>query len=276
MTGTYVSVPWNRAFVSVHGAKPMVTDGGLRYGLPERSAWVGGYDGPKAVPDPIRVREAFTTTLAGPIAYTLNLEGPHHTLVTSEVGAARARQHAQNHVDLVGIIRAANPQARIGHYPCAIARDYWTAVQYDALLRSRPTDFARLVAWAQTLWLQSPWQRYSRWQRSNDNVAFLIAELDYVSFSLYRLYQDQPEAYIRLHVAEARRLAGDKPVLPYFMPVYHNLNREVGGQPIPLDLWERDIHLAWNHGVDGVVIWASDIKLVRPEYVEIAQRYFPS
>jgi hypothetical protein len=66
---------------------------------------------------------------------------------------------------------------------------------------------------------------------------------------------------------EARRMGGRKKIYPFVWPRYHNSNKKVGGQTIPLDEWRFHVRRVLKYA-DGCVVWGA--KEEHDEHVWIA------
>lgn len=231
------------------GVTPAIVEGGGRYlnriGR-EDSWWVGGYNGPKEVFDPVKLELAFKRIEPGTL-YVINIE--HWPLDVRRDDPRAVRQSVDRIRELSAAIRRINPHIRLGFYAFTPLRDYWSPVHLEHEL-SRPVPASVPLDRARTA--------YTRWIDASRAVADLLDGLDYVMPSVYRFYQDQSPAYVRDNVKLAVELGGDRPVVPFFWPQFHNSNREVGNLTMSLKQWREDLKLAFDAGADGVILWGME------------------
>ena len=97
---------------------------------------------------------------------------------------------------------------------------------------------------------------FVKWQGSNDFLAPLIAEKGALYPSLYTFYNDRAEwvKYAQANIAEAKRIAGGKPIYPYIWPRYHE-GGNMGNIYIDYEFWKLQLQTIKEAGVDGVIIW---------------------
>lgn len=129
-------------------------------------------------------------------------------------------------------IKAEAPDIHVGTYGTIPLPDYWRAIR-------GPVS-----------------KEYQAWQRDNDRLEELVAQLDALYPSLYTYYPDR-QGWVNFAVAqltEAKRKAHGKPVYAFLMPIYHESNRQLGLRPLDSDYWELQLNTVAQHA-DGVVIW---------------------
>jgi hypothetical protein len=117
--------------------------------------------------------------------------------------------------------------------------------------------------------LRRYWDRDDGWRARNDAIAPIIDQSDVLFVSVYDFYGDEESgteadsAYVRENVAEALRLAGGRPVLPYVWHRYHDSNATLGGRLIGEDEFRRHVGAifeAEHRGARaaGMVWWGAD------------------
>jgi hypothetical protein len=124
------------------------------------------------------------------------------------------------------------PGIKVGYYSHPPVSDYWRAVK-DPVTRE-----------------------YREWQRDNDRLKHLAAEVDVFYPSLYTFYNDSRGwgRYAAAQIREARSYPGDKPVYAFLWPQYHGSNKLLAHQFIPTGFWRFQLDTVRKHA-DGVVIW---------------------
>jgi hypothetical protein len=231
------------------GVTPAIVEGGGRYlnrmGR-EDSWWVGGYHGSKEVFDPIKLEWAFKRLEPGTL-YVINIE--HWPLDVRRDDPRAVRRSVDRIRELSAAIRRINPDIRLGFYAFTPLRDYWSPVEVE-VERTKATPVESRIARTEAV--------RDRWIEGSRAVADLLDGLDYAMPSVYRFYQEQSPAYIRDNVKLAAELGGDRPVVPFFWPQFHNSNREVGNLTMSLNQWREDLKLAFDAGADGVILWGMD------------------
>lgn len=125
---------------------------------------------------------------------------------------------------------AVKPTLQVGIYSMAPKRDYFRATK------------------------QAP--GFDAWQAENDRVEGLVTNAKVILPSLYAFYPEQDGwvAYAKRNIAEARRYRGDKPVIAYIWPRYHDSNPTLGLQFLLADYWLRILETCKAY-TDGIVIW---------------------
>lgn len=246
-------------------AAPIIVDGGARFygkGGAEDSAWIGGYSGPKRDFDWDKVKQlAGQVASSGVNCYCLNIE--HLPLDVRQNRPEDVDSTITLVNDFSSQFAEAAPAVELSFYSFAPLRDYWTPANLAKAAHAyrSETGFARILESARA---------YGEWQRANDVNARLLMNLHWCCPSVYRFYENQFSNYVSDNVREARRIAGDKPVLPFFWPRYHGSNKAVGLQTVPMPSWKGDFELALNVGIEGAIIWGWDEK-AHAEYIAVAQ-----
>jgi hypothetical protein len=149
-----------------------------------------------------------------------------------EGDAALIRQSLNKYRTLFSRVKAATSNRVIGFYSVPPLRDYWRA--------GEPTTAAR----------------YRVWQAENDTWQALADEVDVLFPSLYTFYND-PNGWVRYaeaNLAEARRMAGRKPVYAFIWPQFHESNKTIGLTYVPASFWRLQLDTVAKHA-DGVAIW---------------------
>ena len=130
--------------------------------------------------------------------------------------------------------RKINPSVKYGYYACIPLRDYWSPVH------NKPGQM-------------------ETWKKANDFLKPLVDSVDVLCPSLYAFFPDREAwvKYAKANIAEAKRLANDKPVYAYLWPKYHISNKKDGKKFIEGDFWKLQLETIYNSGVDGIIIWDS-------------------
>jgi len=125
------------------------------------------------------------------------------------------------------------PDVAWGYYCIVPVRDYWRALQ--------PVESAL----------------YKSWQRDNDYLSGVASRSRILFPSLYTFYPDKAGwvRYALANIAEARRMAGTKPVYVVLRPTYHESNLALANSYIDREFWRLQLEVA--RVADGVVIWQS-------------------
>ena len=108
-------------------------------------------------------------------------------------------------------------------------------------------------------------EEYLSWQRENDQLLPLAADVDVILPSLYTFRSDEEDwiKYAVSQIREARRYG--KPVYAFLWPRYHSSNRILGLQYISREFWGLQLRTAYSHA-DGIVLWGGwDFKKKRPQ-----------
>ncbi|MBX3329764.1 MAG: hypothetical protein KF722_05135 [Nitrospira sp.] len=135
-------------------------------------------------------------------------------------------------VSVLSWMRSEAPNVSIGVYSTIPIRDYWRAIR-------GPSH-----------------KDYHAWQRENDRLDGIVAQVDALFPSIYTFYPDRQGwvTYAVAQLREARRKANGKPVYAFLWPQYHESNRELGHRHLDADYWEIQLNTVAQHA-DGVVIW---------------------
>jgi hypothetical protein len=90
----------------------------------------------------------------------------------------------------------------------------------------------------------------------NDILKPLVDTVDVLFPSLYTRDPD-PNDWLNIAagtLAEARRISQGKPIFAFIWPRYHEMNKVLGGKPIPSKLWRQQLEYLYENA-DGIVIW---------------------
>ena len=96
------------------------------------------------------------------------------------------------------------------------------------------------------------------WQEENRQRQ-AIADLSDVLYPALYTYHSDPEKWLataRLVLNKARRMAGDKPVIPFIWPHFHP-SSDIGGKgklQIPREYWRIQLEFVRQHA-DGFILW---------------------
>jgi hypothetical protein len=115
------------------------------------------------------------------------------------------------------------------------------------------------------------WKRNDQWKASNIQIEGLLKQCDILFPSLYIFYKEgsngpgDNESYASENIYPILKLAKDlnKPVLPFIWHRYHDSNRDIGLQLIPLNDFRSFVNklLSANYQgkrVSGLVWWGAD------------------
>lgn len=139
----------------------------------------------------------------------------------------------QAYVDLLAWMREGNATAPLAYYTILPVRNYWSAqggADSDA---------------------------YKAWAAQNDTMRPLVASVFTLYPSLYTFYDNQAgwTKYALANIAEARRIADGKPVLPFLWPQYHNsAPPKLAFTFIDTAFWQLQLQTVYD-SADGLVIW---------------------
>lgn len=94
------------------------------------------------------------------------------------------------------------------------------------------------------------------WIDSNDARKPLAAAVDVLFPSLYTFYPDRARwiTFAENQLKEAKRLAGNKKVIAFVWPRYHESNRILGGRYIGKEFFFAQLSFLQSHA-DGVIVW---------------------
>jgi hypothetical protein len=135
------------------------------------------------------------------------------------------------YLEFLSRMRAADPGLKYGFYSGVPLHDYWNAIAGPS----------------------SP--RYQAWQRANDALQPIADGADALFPSLYTFYPDPKgwRTYAEANLAEARRMAKEKPVYCFLAFQYHEGTANAL-QMIPADYWRMELDTC-RQFADGIVIW---------------------
>lgn len=147
-------------------------------------------------------------------------------------GAADVQSTVGRFASVLAWVKNEIPGVRIGVYGTVPLPDYWRAIRDP----------------------RSP--EYRSWQRDNDQLEDLVAQVDALFPSLYTFYPDRQGwvTYAIAQLTEAKRKANGKPVYAFLWPQYHESNRLLGLRRLDPDYWELELKTVYQYA-DGVVIW---------------------
>ena len=95
----------------------------------------------------------------------------------------------------------------------------------------------------------------ARWFAANDKNAGIAGKVDIMFPSIYTFSTLRDPAdwitYAAFQVSEARRISGDKPVVPYLWPFFH----KAGTEQIPTGFMKLQVLTLISLGCEGVVLW---------------------
>ena len=134
--------------------------------------------------------------------------------------------------DFLRKFKAYSPDVKVGYYGVLPIRDYW-----------RSSGKKGVVS-------------YNQWVDENAKLKELGNLVDGVFPSIYTFYHDMEgwTEYAKGQIVVARQLAGDKPVLPFIWPDYHESNKIFSHRYIGDKYWLHQISTLDNYA-DGIVIW---------------------
>lgn len=154
-------------------------------------------------------------------AYSLDIRA------TSE-GAVTANQEKMRQA--LAWFKAAAPSLTVGYYAYPPLRDYFTPV------------------------LRVP-ANVAAWKNADTFLQPLANAGDALFPSLYTFFQDQAGwvTYAYENIAEAKRLAGGKPVIPFIWPQIHSV--EMTGDFLSGAYWTLILNTIREAGCQGAIIW---------------------
>ena len=135
-----------------------------------------------------------------------------------------------NYLNVLNIAKQAASGSRIGFYGVLPARGkLWSIVSKDPNL-------------------------LAQWHSADQTLVPLGNAVDAIYLSLYTLNND-PEEWEEAAMAvitEARKYG--KPIYGFLWPQFHEMNKQLGGQPIPAAFWARQLAFC-RQNTDGIVLW---------------------
>jgi hypothetical protein len=214
---------------TLYQAKPDLTQSGLTpisvdYGA---SLWPGKSPDFQSVPDETVVR-----TLASDASQSTGIAVVDIEQWQVVGDPATVAQSLDKYQTTLQMYQSDAPSLQVGYYSVAPLRDYW-----DALAGPQSAG-------------------YLAWQQKNDKVARIAQQANALFPSAYTFYTDQVgwQQYAIAQIAEARRIAPDKPVYLFLWPQYDDGKGGQGGDYLPDAYWKMELETARKYG-DGVVIW---------------------
>jgi hypothetical protein len=166
------------------------------------------------------------------VPVAVDIEGWPTSPTVHKVSTAAAQESIEKLTTVLRWFHEAAPDTPIGLYGIVPIIDYWRAIQEPATAEHRS------------------------WVADNDRARPLVGSVDVVFPSLYTFYTDR-EGWVKVAIAqmaEARRVAGGKPVYVFLWPQYHNSNHLLGMTYLPADYWKLELETARQYA-DGAVIW---------------------
>ena len=287
------------------GFLPAIVEAGGRYFAAngkQDSYFVGGYGGPTDEIIPGKLRSAVVGLPPGTL-YIYDQERPTWSTDIRSAAPDVVEKNKRRYREFATVIHEANPLARVAFYGILPIGDYWTLTrQFNArrvyekwkagatLTGDESWAIGHAYSWDGRAWVLNDAiadhegrADFLKWQRANDNdtvgtrddgtvdpAGGIVQTVDALTPSLYDFYAgNESEGYVAETIAEARRLAGGRPVYPFVWPCYHNSNPTVGGQTIPLDEWRQ--HVRWIlRQADGCVLWGAD-PIKHREHIRVLQ-----
>lgn len=146
--------------------------------------------------------------------------------------AAGSGENIQLYIDVIKWMRDGGYQKPLSFYGSLPIRDYWRAQKGPA----------------------NP--GYRDWQLDNNRLNGIVDQVDALYPSLYTFYDNEEgwTKYAAENIAEARRIAGGRPVYVFLWPQYHDSARGLAYQFLPPDFWMKEMQVA-GRLADGFVIW---------------------
>jgi hypothetical protein len=300
----FTSIAWDRIGTVPFGTIPMIVDGGGRFdsdlnkeGMQWDSFWVGGYYGPTQFIDYKKLEYALKPIPSGTF-YCFNVE--HWPIDIRKNTDAQVENSIRKWREFFINAKKFRPDLRYLIYAQTPNRDYWTPIQYHHGLKSIEKANNKETLTSEERWYLSRMSslnnnqysvneksafflNFKAWQFANDRTDMgrdnkgkirktwgLTDMVDIVCPSLYRFYGGtDDEGYIRYNILESRRISKNrKKIIPFMWPYYHDSNRTLKGQLIPLDEWRKDCRLVLKYA-DGVVLWTAQRTHSQP-HVDIA------
>jgi hypothetical protein len=203
--------------------KPETSKAGLEPMTGLQDFWGPGNSKEEVDAAAVQTACATRTQYRGPIF--LDVE---HWPVTEDDGP-RTERSLDKLIQVIDLVRAEIPEARLGYYSLMPQRIYWPIINRDAAtLRS--------------------------WHAGNRRSERLAEHVDVIFPSLYTFYDDPIgwERYARMLLLEARRY--HKPVYAFLWPDFHDSNERLRGKPIPRAFWRRQLEVC-RELADGIVVW---------------------
>lgn len=139
---------------------------------------------------------------------------------------------ARKYVKLVGDIKEIRKDVQVGFYGVVPKRNYYGAIAGTGSSERK------------------------KWVKSNDTMKGVADAADVILPSLYTFYPDQARwtVFAENQLKEARRLSGNKPVIAFIWPRYHESNRVLGGNYIGKRFFISQLDFL-SKNADGVVVW---------------------
>jgi hypothetical protein len=145
--------------------------------------------------------------------------------------AALRKANLTKLANLLATLHRVRPERKFGYYSVLPSRVYWPLVD--------PKQHMQKV----------------NWEQANEQGGQALGPLvDAVFPSLYTFYKDQ-EGW-RIYATATLRAAKNfgKPVYCYLWPQFHDSNRELRGQYLPVEFWRLELEIC-KANANGIVIW---------------------
>ena len=139
-------------------------------------------------------------------------------------------------------------------------------VAYETIMRAYMDNLPKghVAGLYSTLPIRSYWPVINGttdlWKKTNDKFAGVAEMVDILFPSIYTFYTDSAQdqsrylQYGMAQISEAKRLAPDKPCIPFLWPQFHSGDDQFKGRPVPAKYFRRQLDMCREHA-DGVVIW---------------------
>jgi hypothetical protein len=193
--------------------------------------WVGGYHGPRKSIHSGKLPDFLRDFEPGAL-FVHNIE-PIPDVRWDELEAVK--QTVVGWSNQIRYMREARPDMLFSMYGVP-QREYWSAAHGRA-------------------------DELAAWRAANDVWQPFIDMLNVITPSLYTFYDfahvnnaGNNRRYIAANIAESRRVAKGKPVLPFVWADYHDSHQTLKGTPIDLEQWRAEVRLILSQA-DGVILW---------------------
>lgn len=200
---------------------------------------------------------------------------------TAGPGISPVSHHSRAQFDYwYDYIRRTSPQTLVGS---EVQREARLKAGYESAVRElfqRTIEICKSVRpGAKVGFYGFPLRRHGEYARAdaerfrtlNDSMSWLFEAQDALFPELYQQFvmveNDRPvnwtrtwrqrdlETLMRSNIVEARRLAGEKPVLVFTMVRYSELSGNLDGQRLPANVMDLALASPKSFGADGIVIW---------------------
>lgn len=202
--------------------------------ITEASLWAGAPDENEPYQPAVELQSSIKAASNPPINYPIIFNVERWDLDQRVVGAVEAAASRDKIVQIFEWARPILSKQQYGLYAYLPLRDYWSPVGAD------PVDIAA-------------------WRTANDLLAPLVTKVRALYPSLYTFYDDPAGwvTYAEANIAEAKRIAGGRPIYPFLWPQYHeSAPGGLAGTFIAGDYWRLQLETVHASGADGIVIWS--------------------